>query len=98
MQMNKQKQSLLLSTALLMVVSLPPLLAMAQDRQPTESTEQPQQAPQERPTAGSEDPLNTTQPTEQTEPGTGARATPLKEFKPTDKIGADSAVSFPVDI
>ena len=25
-------------------------------------------------------------------------AKPLKQFKPTDKIGADSAVSFPVDI
>ena len=25
-------------------------------------------------------------------------AKPVKQFKPTDKIGADSAVSFPVDI
>lgn len=98
MQMSKQRQSLLLITALLMVVSLPPLLAMAQDRPPTEATEQPQQAPQGRPAAGSQDPPKTTQPTEQAEPGTGAKVTPLKEFKPTDKIGADSAVSFPVDI
>ena len=96
MQMSKQKQLLILITALLLMVSLPPLLAMAQDRQPTEATEQPQQAPQERSAAGSEDPRNTTPPGEQTE--AGAKATPLKEFTPTDKIGADSAVSFPVDI
>lgn len=31
-------------------------------------------------------------------PASKKTAKPVKQFKPTDKIGADSAVSFPVDI
>jgi hypothetical protein len=34
----------------------------------------------------------------QTPPSSTPTPKPVKQFKPTDKIGADSAVSFPVDI
>jgi len=38
------------------------------------------------------------QDAEKTYPAGTSAADPLKEFNPTDKIQADSAVSFPVDI
>jgi hypothetical protein len=43
-------------------------------------------------------PVEPAQPDSETPPGTGKDPRPVKEFKPTDKIGADSAVSFPIDI
>ena len=42
--------------------------------------------------------LETQQDVEKASPVTGAAVTPIKEFKPTEQIEADSAVSFPVDI
>lgn len=100
MQMSNKNNLLLLVIALLMAVSLPPLLAVAQSepRQPAPATDQPQLEPQEAETDRPEVPQDIQQATEQPGPASGVTATPLKEFKPTDKIGADSAVSFPVDI
>ena len=99
MQMSKQKRVLLLLFVLQIAVFLPPFLAVAQDDPPSEPqaapvTDQEQQAESET----QADQSATPQDTEKTDPATGAATRSLKEFKPTDKIGADSAVSFPVDI
>jgi hypothetical protein len=103
MQMSKQKNLALFLFVLLVAVFLPPLLAVAQNEPPSEPqpapvTDQTQQALPATETGQSEVQHNGQQVTEQTDPATGAAARSLKEFKPTDKIGADSAVSFPVDI
>jgi hypothetical protein len=103
MQMSKQKHLALFLFVLLVAVFLPPLLAVAQDDppaepQPTPITIQTQPAEPEVETERSGIRQPGQQATEQTDPATGTTARTLKEFKPTDKIGADSAVSFPVDI
>jgi hypothetical protein len=103
MQMSKQKHLTLFLFVLLGAVFLPPLLAVAQNDPPAETqpapvTDQTQQALPATETGQSDVQQNGRQVTEQTDPATGTAARSLKEFKPTDKIGADSAVSFPVDI
>ena len=99
MQMSKQKHLALFLFVLLVAVFLPPLLAVAQNDPPAEPrpapvTDQTQQAVSE---AESGQPA-TPQGSKKADPTTGTATSSLKEFKPTDKIGADSAVSFPVDI
>lgn len=99
MQMSKQKHLALFLLVLLVAVFLPPLLAVAQNDPPSEPrpapvTDQTQQAVSEAEAAQPATP----QDSEKTDPTTGTAVRSLKEFKPTDKIGADSAVSFPVDI
>jgi hypothetical protein len=103
MQMSKQKHLALFLFVLLVAVFLPPLLAVAQNDPPGEPrpatvTVQTQQAEPEVENERSDIRQNGQQATEQTGPATGITTRPLKEFKPTEKIGADSAVSFPVDI
>jgi len=103
MQMNRQKHLLLFLCVLLLAIFLPPLLAVAQTDPPAEprpapATDQPQQALPEAQTGQPDMQQNGQQATQPTDPGAGTTAGPLREFKPTDKIGADSAVSFPVDI
>ena len=99
MQMSKQKHLSLFLFVLLIAVVLPPLLAVAQDDPPSE----PQPAvvtDRTRPVEGQADasqPVTRQDPTK-ADSTTETAARSLKEFKPTDKIGADSAVSFPVDI
>jgi hypothetical protein len=99
MQMSKQKHLALFLFVLLVAVFLPPLLALAQNDPPVEPqpapvTDQTQQVVSEAESGQSATP----QDSKKTDPTTGTAARSLKEFKPTEKIGADSAVSFPVDI
>ena len=99
MQMSKQKHLMLFLFVLLMAVFLPPLLAVAQNDPPSE----PRPAPvtdQTQPAVAEEEAGQpaTPQDLKKTDPATKTEARSVKEFKPTDKIGADSAVSFPVDI
>ena len=84
----------------LVVIGLTSLLAVAQEEasQPAPAKDQPKQEAPEAGADGVEDLQNVQQETDKTEAATGVTAMPLKKFEPTDKIGADSAVSFPVDI
>jgi hypothetical protein len=99
MQMSKQKHLALFLFVLLGAVFLPSLLAVAQNDPPAEPQPAPvtEQTQQTVPEAESGQPA-TPQGSKKVDPTTGTTARSLKEFKPTEKIGADSAVSFPVDI
>ncbi len=99
MQMSKQKRLVLFLFGLLVAVFLPALLAVAQNDPPSEPqpapiTDQTQQVVSE---VESGQPA-TPQGSKKADPTTGTATRSFKEFKPTDKLGADSAVSFPVDI
>ncbi len=99
MQMSKQKHLALFLFVLLAAVFLPPLLAVAQNDPPVEPqpapvTDQTQQVLSEAESGQSAKPKDSNK----ADPTTGTAVRSLKEFKPTEKIGADSAVSFPVDI
>ena len=104
MRMNKQKQYRLaplvwLALVLLVTGLLPPLLIGAEndppaDDQTTAKTEEPQAASSNVDTDTQQAPQTTTQSPSTTAPV----AKPLKNFKPSEEIGADSAVSFPIDI
>ena len=99
MQMNKQKLHRLVILLVLLVFSV---LVVAQGtdqqepaavREPTRSEETTKASPQ----ASEAEP--DAQPSEGEAPeGSTAVVTPIKEFKPTEQIKADSAVSFPIDI
>ena len=99
MQMNKQKHLLLFLFVLLVAVALPPLLAVAQNEPPAETppaaaVNQPVQTSPQAET----DKTGSLETARQTPAAPGTEARVLKEFKPSETIGADSAVSFPVDI
>ncbi len=64
--------------------------------QPVQQAAPPQTAEQQDET--SDTPQADTQTDRQTPPADTAPPRPIKEFKPSETIGADSAVSFPVDI
>jgi len=107
--MNKQKQSRLVPLVWLVLVLLvtgllPPLLIGAEndppgDDQTTAPTEEEQAALPEDETKTQQTPQTTVQAPSATGPSTTAPASkPLKNFKPSEEIGADSAVSFPIDI
>jgi hypothetical protein len=114
MRMNKQKQYRLapliwLALVLLVTGLLPPLLIGAENEPPadvqaTAETEEPQADSSKVETNTQQAPQTTTQSPSTTAPSsTGAPTTspaakPLKNFKPSEEIGADSAVSFPIDI
>lgn len=96
MRMNKLIYHRLIPLLLLAAVSMA-VLAAGNDNQATEST--PAVTPSENPEqtssqAGEVDP----EVPEAVEKTPAATPRPIKEFKPTDKIEADSAVSFPIDI
>jgi hypothetical protein len=97
MQMNKLKQLMLISLPMLILLAvsyLPQDLAAQDNEQPVPAnpvpvTEEPRQTPAEPETDSGEKPT----------PTAPARATkPIKNFKPSETIGADSAVAFPIDI
>ena len=98
MQMNRQIKGVLI-LLLLSVVSLV-VLAAEMDNPPAEpeQTEAVAETPDDAlPQTGDGEPV--IQPDAEKPPaGTGAAVKPIKEFKPTEQIEADSAVSFPVDI
>jgi len=99
MQMNKLKHHRVIPLLLLVAVSMA-VLAAGTDNQATEPTpavtpsENPEQTS---PQAGDVDP-ETPEAGEKAPAASAAAPRPIKEFKPTDKIEADSAVSFPIDI
>jgi len=97
MLMNKRKYHRLFPLLLLAAVSMA-VLAAGAEPETTEtaapSTGQPEQVSPE-----AAEPVPATDESEVKAPSAEA-ASPrtIKEFKPTDKIEADSAVSFPIDI
>ena len=97
MQMSRQKKSGLI-LLLFAVVSLA-VMAADTENQPTNSAQS-----EAVPETSSQSPSQTDDESEEqlnvkkAPPVTGAAVKPLKEFKPTEQIEADSAVSFPVDI
>ena len=104
MRMNKQKQYRLapliwLALVLLVTGLVPPLLIGAENDPPadvpaTAETEEPQAKSSNAETNKQQAP----QTTAQSPSTTGSAAKSLKNFKPSEEIGADSAVSFPIDI
>ena len=98
MQMNRSIKGgliLLLTSA----VSLAVLAADTEDQpsKPAESEAVPETPPQTPPQTGDGEP-ETQQEADKAPPVTGAAVKTIKEFKPTEQIEADSAVSFPIDI
>jgi len=97
MPMNKHTRRLLYSMTLLAVLVLPPSIALTQTEKP-ESPQQQQQPSDKASQKTTPTGASVTPDAEQKLPAPPASVKPLKEFKPTDKIAADSAVSFPIDI
>lgn len=99
MPMNKPKHYLLVLLLLTTVICIPLLAADAENQATT--TTQVEKTSEEPPTASPGEGVvvpGTDQAGEKTPAATGTVPTPIKEFKPTEKIQADSAVSFPIDI
>ena len=99
MPMNKQKYHRLILLLLLAAICIPLLAADAENQatatsQAATTSEEP---PPASPEKGAVEPGGE-QAAEKAPAVTGAVPTPIKEFKPTEKIQADSAVSFPIDI
>lgn len=98
MQMNRQKKRgpILLLFA---IVSLA-VMAAENENQPSDPAQPgdiPETSSQPTPQADKGEP-DTQQGEDKAPPETGAAVKSIKEFKPTEQIEADSAVSFPVDI
>ncbi len=96
MPMNKLKYHRMIPLLLLVAVSMA-VLAAGADNPAAEPT--PAVSPSENPEQTSpqaDDVVPETLETVEKTPAATPR--PIKEFKPTDKIEADSAVSFPIDI
>jgi len=99
MPMNKQKYHRLIPLLLLVVVSMAVLAAGTGDQatEPT-SVETPAENPEQTsPETGDVVP-ETPEALEKADSASAAAPKSIKQFKPTDKIQADSAVSFPIDI
>lgn len=99
MPINRQKYPRLILLSLLTAVSIPVMVAGTENQasattQAGAVTEEPAPTTQEAEEVGT-DPQ---QAEEKTPPVSGAAVKPVKPFKPTEKIEADSAVSFPIDI
>ena len=104
MQMNKlqrqaRKPRILRTLVLLVAVFLTPLLIAVEDEPPT----QPQPAPavEQQQQSASDTETDSTKPqpaAAPAPPATDTAAKPIKPYKPSETIGADSAVSFPIDI
>ena len=99
MLMNKQKYHRLILLLLMAAFSMPVLTAVTENpaSEPT-GTETPSEEPA--PTAAQTGDVDQdTQQGEQISPPVNTPpAKPVKPFIPTEKIQADSAVSFPIDI
>jgi hypothetical protein len=106
MQMNNQKYLRLALAVLLAAAFMPSVLTGAENEPQPETPSVPVAGQQQDPAqadTGAGDPQGDLQQTagqtsEQPPPVTAATTPPVRNFKPTEKIGADSAVSFPVDI
>ena len=99
MLMNKQNYHRLILLLLMAAFSMPVLTAVTENpaSEPT-GTETPSEEPA--PTAAQTGDVDqdTQQAEENTPPVNTPPAKPVKPFIPTEKIQADSAVSFPIDI
>ena len=98
MLMSRQKKSGLI----LLLSALVSLAVMAADTEnkpsdPAQSGDVPETSSRSSPQTDDGGP-ETQQDMEKVAPVTGAAVKTIKEFKPTEQIEADSAVSFPVDI
>ena len=99
--MSKRKYQRLIPLLLLAAVSMAVIAAGAEDQttEPDSNVMPPEQSvqtPSEPVDKASEVPA--TEEKAPTDSEDAAAPTPIKEFKPTDTIEADSAVSFPIDI
>ena len=97
MPMNKLMQQLLFSMTLLAFLVLPTSIGWTQTEKPElpKQQQQPSDNTSQKTTKKDE---SVTPEAAQNLPAPPAGVKPLKEFTPTDKIAADSAVSFPIDI
>jgi len=98
MQMNKHRQHRLLywalpALALLAAAFLPAVLAQTQNEPPAQTPTAPATT-----RAPELPPMVETDNSQQTADPNSTRSKPLTTFKPTEKIQADSAVAFPIDI
>ena len=104
MQMNKQNRRrlmLALSAALVLLITAVSPLAMlaAENEPPTKQQPEPTvQKPAETSAETTIDPAKTPQTGQPAPTASGTAVTPIKHFEPSEKIGADSAVAFPIDI
>lgn len=94
----EKRKKALTAIAVFAVAFLPLVLVWAQDepvaeKPPVSVTTAGQKSTQEQGDTAGEDGAVANPPA-----ASAQTAKPVKQFKPTDKIGADSAVSFPVDI
>ena len=93
MQINRQPYHKLI-LLLLAVISLFVIGVQAQN-QPAES---PPSEELEEPATRSDEQTGTHNAAEGASPANAPPARPVKQFKPTEEIEADAAVSFPIDI
>ena len=99
MPMNKLKYHRMIPLLLLVAVSMAVFAAGADNpaAEPTPAVSPSENPEQTSPKADDVVP-ETPETVEKTPAASAATPRPIKEFKPTDKIEADSAVSFPIDI
>jgi hypothetical protein len=96
MPMNKHTRQLLFLMTLLAILVLPPSIARTQTEKPeVPQQQQPSDKVSQETTATDE---SVTPDAAKKPPASPTRVKPVKQFTPTDKIAADSAVSFPIDI
>lgn len=99
MLMNKRKYHRLLPLLLLAMVSMAVLGAGTENEanEPATTSEQSKE-PEKVSSEAGEMTAGAPESADKAPAENAAPPRPLKEFKPTDKIEADSAVSFPIDI
>ena len=99
MQMNKLKYQWMNPLFLLVAVSMA-VLAAGTENQATEPTPAvtPSENPEQTSSQAGDVVPDTPEAVEKAPAASAATPRPIKEFKPTEKIQADSAVSFPIDI
>jgi hypothetical protein len=91
-------QRILLALVFFAACLLPLLLMGQQDEPPVDNDPPGIKISRQGTTDSQDDTAGPGQTGTQAKPVKGRPSKPVKEFKPTDKIDADSAVSFPVDI
>lgn len=103
MQMNKQNQRLLMLASLvalvLAILAVSPFAVVAAENEPPKKQpESTVQKPAETSVETTTDPAKTPQTGQPAPAAAGTAVKPIKQFEPSEKIGADSAVAFPIDI
>ena len=110
MQMNEQKYHRLILLLLLAAFSMPVFTAVTEDPA-SDATQAEAPSEEQAQSSGGTDDMTADdqqdkerqvkeqqQVEEQTPAGSASPSKPITPFNPTDKIQADSAVSFPIDI